>query len=206
MIILWNNSIDNLKQTKLNNLIKKITEYISVSEQDIDLTGKLFIRKEFHKNDCIHTAGSICKDFFYIEKGIVTHYTSSDDKETVIYFSSENEFVCDFDSFISKKPSKKSFIAIEDTVIYSISYDNLQQFYTKVKEGERFGRLYLESVFAETINHLISVFTESAEKRYLDFLKKFKHIQQRVPQYYIASFIGVTPQSLSRIRRQIAKK
>jgi hypothetical protein len=75
-----------------------------------------------------------------------------------------------------------------------------------VTSGERFGRLFLEAIYSKMINHIISTHTDSAEQRYLNFMSAFRHIQQRIPQYYIASFVAVTPQSLSRIRRQLAKK
>jgi CRP-like cAMP-binding protein len=190
----------------MENLIKTINTYIILSEQDIDIIKKLFVRREYKKNENILVAGNICKEFFYLQKGLIVHFTNNRDNDRVIYFSAEDEFVCDFESFLENKPSKKTFQTLEDTVIYAVTFENLQQFYKNVKEGERFGRLLMESVFADTINHLISAFTETAEQRYVSFLKKFNYIQQRIPQYYIASFIGVTPQSLSRIRRQIAKK
>ena len=190
----------------MEHLVKAINSYISLSEQDIDIIKELFVRKDFKKNETILKSGNIYKEFLYIQTGVIVHYTNNGDNDRVIYFSSENEFVCDFESFLDNKPSKKTFVAIEDSIIYSITLDKLQQFYKKVREGERFGRLLIESVFCDTINHLISAFTESADQRYLSFVEKFNHIQQRVPQYLVASFIGVTPQSLSRIRRKIVKK
>ena len=190
----------------MENLIKAISSYITLNEHDIHVINKLFVRKEYRKNETIHMAGNICKEFFYIQKGLIVHYTFDGNHERVIYFSAENESVCDFESFLENKPSKKTFLAFEDTIAYAITYENLQQFYRDVQEGERFGRLLIESVFSETISHLVASFTSSAEQRYLSFTKKFNYINQRLPQYYIASFIGVTPQSLSRIRRQIANK
>jgi hypothetical protein len=82
----------------------------------------------------------------------------------------------------------------------------MQLFYNKVSTGERFGRLYLEMIYNKVINHIISMHTDSAEQLYLKFLSSFKNIQKRIPQYYIASFVGVTPQSLSRIRRKLVRK
>jgi len=102
--------------------------------------------------------------------------------------------------------SNKSIIALENSVIYAIAYENMQQFYSKVQFGERFGRLLIEGIFTKAIKHIVSIHTDNAEERYLNFLKLYKHIQQRIPQYYIASFVGVTPQSLSRIRRIILNK
>ena len=85
-----------------------------------------------------------------------------------------------------------------------ISYSNLQRFYKEIREGERFGRLLLEETFIETIHYIISGLADSPQERYLKFMRQYKNIEQRVAQKYIASFVGVTPQSLSRIRRRIA--
>lgn len=131
------------------------------------------------------------------------HYINYDGKELTIHFSEENTFACDYDSFISKNKSNKTIEALEETELYVISFNDLQLFYKNVQYGDRFGRLLLEEIFTSAIRHIISVHTDTAEQRYLNFLYSFKHLQQRIPQFYIASFIGVTPQSLSRIRRRL---
>jgi CRP-like cAMP-binding protein len=190
----------------MRKLINTISNYITVSEEDIQVIEQLFSKKELKENDYLLKSGNVCQEYVFVDKGLLRHCINNDGKEVVYYFSAESDFVCDYESFISRTSSVKSIIAMEDTVVFSISYNNLQQFYSKIPNGEKFGRLYLESVFSKTINHIVSTFTESAEQRYLDFLTTFKHIQHRIPQYYIASFIGVTPQSLSRIRKQLVKK
>jgi CRP-like cAMP-binding protein len=190
----------------MQNLINAINHYVSLSDEDIERIGQLFVKKELKVNDCFLQAGEVCKEFAFIDNGLLRHCIFNDGEEEIYYFSAEGDFICDYESFINKTISKKSLIAIEDTTIYSISYDNLQVFYSKVTSGERFGRLFLEAIYSKMINHIISTHTDSAEQRYLNFMSAFRHIQQRIPQYYIASFVAVTPQSLSRIRRQLAKK
>ncbi len=187
----------------MQNLFNAIGKYVSLSDADISSIKQLFIKKEIKKNDCFLQAGEICKEFAFIEQGLFRHYINNDGKDETFYFSSENDFVCDYESFINRKISNKTIVALEDTVVYSISFSHMQLFYSNVSGGERFGRLYTEEIFTNAIKHILSVHTDSAEQRYLNFLKSYKHIQQRIPQYYIASFIGVTPQSLSRIRRQM---
>ena len=190
----------------MQNLIKAIKKYIVLSEKDINIIEQLFVKKELKVNDYLLKEGEVCKEFAYIEHGLFRHNIINDGKEETFYFSTECDFVCDYDSFINRTISKKSLIALEDTTIYSISYNNMQLFYNEVTSGERFGRLFIEETFNKAINHIISSYTDTAEQRYLNFMSSFKHIQQRIPQYYIASFVGVTPQSLSRIRRQLSKR
>jgi CRP-like cAMP-binding protein len=190
----------------MQNLVKAIRQYVNLNDDDIELIEKLFEIKEFKKNECFLQPGMICDKFAFIKNGLLRHSIFHDGEENTIYFSSENDFVCDYESFINKIFSKKAITALEDTTIAFISYSNIQIFYSEVSSGERFGRLLLEETFIKVVNHIISSHTDSAEQRYLNFLSSYKHLQHRIPQYYIASFVGVTPQSLSRIRRNLVKK
>ena len=82
----------------------------------------------------------------------------------------------------------------------SITHDNLQRFYREVRQGERFGRLMAEALFVDVLRQLTSFYEDTPEQRYARFVRIYSDLQQRVPQYYIASYVGVKPQSLSRIR------
>ncbi len=136
---------------------------------------------------------------------MLRHYINDNGKELTIHFSEENTFVCDYNSFITQTKSEKTIEALENTELYVISFQHLQQFYKNIQFGDRFGRLLLEKVFISAVQHIISIHRDTVEQRYLNFIRTFKHLQQRIPQFYIASFIGVTPQSLSRIRRRLAQ-
>lgn len=187
----------------MQNLINAIKRFVILANDDICKIEKLFVKKELGKNEYFLQPAKVCNSFAFVEKGLLRHYINNDGEEETFYFSAENDFVCDYGSFIDRTPSIKSIVALESTTLFCISYENMQRFYTEVSSGERFGRLFLEGIFSKAINHIISTHKDNAEKRYLNFLSNFSHIQQRIPQYYIASFIGVTPQSLSRIRRQM---
>ena len=190
----------------MEELINNIRNYIHLSEEETELTKRLFTNKSLKKGENILEQGKICKSLFFVSKGLLRQYINHDGKELTIHFNEEKTFACDFDSFISQTPSKKTIEALEDTELNIISYENLQKFYAQINKGDCFGRLLLEKIFSSALQHIISVYADTAEQRYLSFLHDFKHLQQRIPQFYIASFIGVTPQSLSRIRRRIAKK
>jgi CRP-like cAMP-binding protein len=190
----------------MQQLIESISKYVCLADADIIIIERLFIRKELKINECFLQAGEICNEFAFVEKGLLRHSIFKAENDETYYFSAENDFVCDYESFINKTPSNKEIVALEDTILYLISYENMQKFYKEVSTGERFGRLFLEELFSKAIKHIISMHTDNAGQRYLNFLKLYRHIQQRIPQYYIASFVGVTPQSLSRIRRQLVKR
>ena len=185
-------------------LLKKIREYIVLSEEESALIKELFKLRSLTKGEILLQEGNTCKYFCYVNKGLLRQFINYEGKELTIHFNEEDTFICDSVSFISKTPSQKTIIALEDSVLQMISYSNLQRFYKEIREGERFGRLLLEETFIEAIHYIISGLTDSPQERYLKFMRQYKNIEQRVAQKYIASFVGVTPQSLSRIRRRIA--
>jgi len=191
----------------MQKLIEAIRRYVTLDESDKQIILGLAETRELKKNEYFLEPGTICNNFAFIEKGLLRHSIFDDDgEEKTIYFSSDNDFICDIESFISRKTSGKSIMALEDTTLACISYANMQVFYRQVSSGERFGRLYMEEIYNKVINHIISMHTDSAQQKYQNFLSSYHHIQQRIPQYHIASFVGVTPQSLSRIRRKIVNR
>ena len=190
----------------MNQLIKTIEKYIQISEGEKELIQRLFSEISISKGNKLLSEGQICKYLYFVSKGILRQFISSDNKEQTIHFNSENSFICDFNSFTEQKPSTKNIEALENATFLRISKPNLEKFYAQLKQGERFGRLLVEDAFNKSIKHIYSLKNDSPEKRYFDFIATYKNLQQSIPQYYIASFIGVTPQSLSRIRRRMASQ
>jgi CRP-like cAMP-binding protein len=187
-------------------LLNVIRSYVPVSDQDEEIIRRLFHRKTFKKGDHLLEAGNICRYITFIETGLVRYYINSDGEQQTNYFNKENEFVCNYMSFLPQVPSSVNIQALEDTTVYVISFDDMQQFYATVEHGERFGRLGIEQVFVNVINQIASLYTDPPDVRYHKFISSFTDIGQRIPQYYIASYVGIKPQSLSRIRKRIANQ
>ena len=184
-------------------LTDKIKQYIQVKNNDIHLIEALFRERILAKGDLFLQEGKLCRELGFINKGLVCYHVLTDGNKLVHNFAKENEFVCNFDSLIKKTASQKNIMALERTELLVISWDQLQRLYTTMSNGEKFGRLLMEEVYTDAIKHIISFYTESPQKRYNEFVEKHKELALRVPQYYIASFIGVKPQSLSRIRKRM---
>lgn len=183
-------------------LIENIRTYVPLSAADEKVIRGLFHKKVIHKEEHLLEAGQVCRRLMFIEKGLVRYYLFNNDGEQTHYFNKEGEWVCDYQSFIPKVPAIVNIQALEDTTIWTISYDDLQTFYQEVKHGERFGRLGIEHVFIDIIRQIDSIYTDKPDVRYEKFMKAYFDIAQRIPQYYIASYVGVKPQSLSRIRKR----
>lgn len=183
-------------------LIHTIKQVISVSPAEEELLKQLFVEKKLKKGDHFLQEGQVCRSVAMIGVGLVRYYMNEEGNEGTYYFGREGDFVCDYESFLPQGPSDKNIQALEDTELYTISYDALQRVYREVKGGERLGRLAIEQVFVSVLQQLSSFYRDSPELRYQRFLSAFAAISQRVPQYYIASYVGIQPQSLSRIRKR----
>lgn len=172
---------------------------------DEEVVQRLFHQKRYKKGEHLLAEGEICRHIIFIETGLVRYYINKDGEERTNYFNKEGEFVCDYPSFLPRVPSVVNIQALEDSTVWTISAEGIQQFYKEVQYGERFGRLAIEYVFVSVVAQIGSIYTDTPELRYQKFLLNYPTIVQRIPQYYIASYVGVKPQSLSRIRKRLAK-
>lgn len=186
-------------------LILSIQSIIDLNPKDVECINLLFKEKSIKKGDFFLAEGQVCRQVGFILKGLMRYYINHNGEEKTYAFAQENNFVCNNESFITQTPSTKVIQALEDCDILKISFTDLQIFYKSISEGERFGRLIIEQVFIQILQDLSSFYTDTPEYRYEHFIKKHPDLQQRVSQYHIASYVGVKPQSLSRIRKRISK-
>jgi CRP-like cAMP-binding protein len=187
-------------------LLNAIRQHIPLSPDEELVVRSLFRESNLQKGEHLLEVGSICRNIFFIERGLVRYYCTINGEEKTSYFNKEGEFVCDYASFLPQIPSATNIQALERCRVYAISHANIQLFYNKVAHGERFGRLALEEVFVNVISQVSSLYNDPPELRYSTFLSKYPDIAQRIPQYHIASYVGIKPQSLSRIRKRMDKK
>jgi CRP-like cAMP-binding protein len=186
----------------IKSLLDSINNIITLSPAEVGIVTDLFKQRSYKKGEYFLEEGRICKQVGFVAKGLFRYAINHDGQEKIYDFSQENEFVCNYESFLPQHPSSKSIQALEDTEVFVISHADLQLFYAKVSEGERFGRIAIEAVFVKLLQDISSLYTETPEIRYKRFLENHADLQQRISQYHIASFIGVKPQSLSRIRKR----
>lgn len=190
---------------KYASLIDLLSRSITLTSEEEGIVRSLFVERSFNKGEYFLRAGNICNTLAFVCQGIFRYAIEEDGDDKTYNFSSEGEFVCNYESLIREIPSPKNIQAVESAKVLAISKPNLLRFYSEVKEGNLFGRLHMERVYADTIRQLITQYTETPENRYLNFLQQFPDLNQRVPQYYIASYVGIKPQSLSRIRKRLSK-
>jgi CRP-like cAMP-binding protein len=185
------------------NLINTIQYFVPLSDDEKELIKQLFKIKSFNKGESFLKEGQICQYVGFIQKGLVRYFINKEGEEQIYGFGQEGNFVCSYESFLDRSASSKNIEIIEDATLLMISYYDLQKFYTDIKGGERFGRLVAEQIFVESVKQISSLYTDPPEQRYRNFLKMYPDLQQRIPQYHISSYVGVKPQSLSRIRKRL---
>ena len=184
-------------------LILRIKDYIPLNEKDQEIVSRLFVLEYFNKNELILKEGNYCQKLYFIATGIVRFSLLIDGIDRTFVFRDEGAFCSDLESFLKKSPSKYTISTIEPTTVFSITYDNLKVFYNEITYGERFGRLNIEQIFLGVVNHLTTFYSESPEQRYVRFSEQHRNLLQRIPQYLIASYIGVSPQALCRIKKKL---
>lgn len=171
---------------------------------ELETISKYFELCQLKKGDYFLKAGVLCRNVAFIEKGLVLYYQIDDKGEEVICdFAKETDWVTHYESFINQRSSPLSIKAIEDTTLQVISHDRLQQLYTKFPAFELVSRKIIEKVFIGSLTRNNELQILKADERYKKFVEENPDLIQRVPQYHIASYLGIAPQSLSRIRKKI---
>lgn len=171
------------------------------------LEKELFLRyfKPFtlKKGDYLLQSTGINTKLGFLCKGLVRYFIFKNQKESTFEFTKEGEFVADYHSFISKTPSNQNIQASEDCEFLIINFNDLQELFKISNTANFTGRIIIEHRFMIMVNQLLIKEKYTEEERYTYFLKHYKDLTQRIPQYLIASYIGVKPQSLSRIRKRM---
>lgn len=188
----------------LQTLIDYISRFITIEEEEIKLIESLFQAKSYPKGSYFLQEGAVSKEVGFLIEGLVTYCIEGDDLH-LYNFGVENNFVCNYESFLTKTPSSKSIKCVEKTVMLCISYENLQVLYNRVSEGQKMGRLISEELFLQATVDITSFYVDTPEQRYQKFLAEHPLLNQRLPQYLIASYLKIKPQSLSRIRHRMFK-
>ncbi len=156
----------------------------------------------YKKGDYYIQPGEIEKYVTFINQGGFSCFNLADEKEMVCEFHFENQYFSEYESFLKQEPANTYIQALEDSEVIFFHYDDVQMFYEKYPIVQKFGRLIAESFLIETWNRTNGLLNLSPEDRYNQLLENRPQLLQRVPQYMIASYIGITPEALSRIRKR----
>ncbi len=188
----------------MDQIRRYFEQAVSITDAEWNIFASKLICQKFRKKQKLLSVGDTENYLSFIEEGILRFYIPQPESEFTFSFSFDGEFVSAYDSFLTQNPSKYVVETLTDTVLWRISYNDLQHIYSQTKIGNEIGRLASEKLYLENFDREISLLTLTAEKRYLRLFKDQPRLLKQIPLKYIASYIGITPQALSRIRRQIS--
>jgi len=188
-------------------LLKSIEERISISKEEFDFCKTLFIPKKLRKRQYLLQEGNVCRYTAFVEKGMLRTFTIDEKgNEPILQFSMEGWWVTDLYSFLTDEPSHYNIEALEDCELLLITKANWDILLEKVPAFERYFRLLIQNNLIATQGRLMSSLSETAEEKYTKLINNFPGCIQSVPQHMIASYLGITPETLSRIRGQMAAR
>lgn len=188
-----------------SKLIKILSQFANLDENETELIKSSFKAYSLIKGEFFLKEGEINKHVGFLNTGLVRYFVYKDGEESTFEFTKEGEFIGDYQSFRNASVSKQNIQAIEDCELLIIDFPKIQNIYNKTENGNLIGRQIIAHRFDVMVNQLLEVYMQNHEDRYKSFIKKYYDLTQRIPQYLIASYVGVKPESLSRIRRRFTK-
>ena len=188
-------------------LIEYFKNYLPLNDEEINLLTKRVIQRQIKRKQMILQEGFVCKHYTFVEKGCFKMY-GIDEKGTEhnLRFAAENDWIADLGSFYSEKSSKLFIEAIEPSTILQIEKKDLLYLFIHVPKFDRNFRVIVEEKFIELQNRLLQNFSSNAHQRYLDFIERYQELALRLPNTQIASYLGITPEFLSKIKGEKSSK
>jgi CRP-like cAMP-binding protein len=178
-----------------------IQKYALLTENEWHLINDAFNPVEFRKNEMILSEGQVCRHFYFLEKGLIRFFILKDGNDITKYFTVAPYFFTSPESFRKKEPANENIQALEDCVAYRINLQQADEL-LKLKTWALFTREFVREVQQHTGELLLETKTETAEKRYEKLLTRYPDVIHRIPLKHLSSFLGIAPQSLSRIRQK----
>ena len=186
--------------------LKLFRQFTNFNDSELEIFMPYFETRMFKKKSILLDIGKISNEVFYIIKGCIRLYCEKDREELSTYFFTENMFAGSYDSFLSRRPSKVAIESLEECEVLVLSYEAQGELYKVFPKMNEFIRKAIEQRFVLLHDLFISYLINSPEERYLMLQKDRPELLQRISQHQIASFLGITAVSLSRIRNRIGKK
>ncbi|HRJ30702.1 MAG TPA: Crp/Fnr family transcriptional regulator [Cyclobacteriaceae bacterium] len=181
-----------------------VSRFLNFTEEEWMMMQNVLTRRFIKKGEYLLREGEICNHVTFINKGFVRIYNIIQDEDLTINFAFEGNFTTDFASLIPRKPSTDYIVAMEDLEILQLEYTDMQALYESAMVWQKFGRLITEYVLLFVVERNKALLFKSPEERYLKLMKERPKVMANVPLKYIASYLGITPEALSRIRKRLS--
>jgi CRP-like cAMP-binding protein len=187
----------------MEQLLNYIKKYSPLSTEGQFALYDCFEKTVLSKNEYLLTEGKICRHLYFLEQGALRGFYNLDGKEITHWFGFENDFVTSFHSFITRQPAIENIQLLEGSVLWAISKETLESLFNQYHEIERLVRIVQEKYYIRLEERFVNAQFKTATERYENLLIQTPYILERVPLGHIASFLGITQETLSRIRSRI---
>jgi CRP-like cAMP-binding protein len=190
------------------DLLKKhINNRVPLTDEEFNICLKFFNSKKLKKHQFLLNEGEICRYIGFVNSGCLRQYSiDNQGAEHIIQFAIEDWWISDLHSFLSGFPATYNIDALQDSEVLLLDKSARDELLNACPKMERFFRLLIESNHVATNQRISDSLSASAEERYLKFIKTYPQLFEQVTQNQIASYLGITPQSLSRIRKELTQK
>lgn len=187
-------------------LLANVSRFIQLSPEEIKIFTSCFKPRSFRKRQYVVQAGDVARYESFVIKGCLRgYYVDQAGVEHIVQFAIEDWWTSDLKSFLTGEPAVFNIEALEDCELLQIDLQTLEDLYLRVPKLERFFRILFQKSMLAMQDRILSSISKTAQEKYLDFVKRYPSVEQRVPQYMIASYLGITPEFLSKIRKQMAE-
>ncbi len=188
----------------LEPLIAYISQHIDLTAKDIEILHAEVKIRNYLKGQYIVQQGDVCNFENFIISGCTkSFFIDIEGNEHVVMFAIENWWTADLGSFISREPADFNVQCLENTTVAQFSHQSMERLYQEIPALERFFRIILQNAYVAAEKRIVRNMSMTAKERYLAFIDRYPQIEQRVPQYLVASYLGITKQFLSKIRAEL---
>lgn len=187
--------------------MEKIIAYFSsigIQESELQPFLSKLKRKSYLEGSIILIPGQTDNYLSFLNSGLIRYYVQTQSKESTFDFVLPNSFYCHYDSFYSRKPTRFISQALSDCEVIRIHNDDLMELYSTCKYAKDLTRIAVEKLLEKKVKRELSLLIDTPEQRYLNLIEKKPDLLQKIPQKYIATYLGIVPETLSRIRKRIS--
>jgi len=189
-----------IQNKNVHSIIDRLNAYVKISDPAKELLVEILIQITPKRGTQLLKEGELCKYMYFVTKGLARGYFHQNGKDITSWFAMENDIATPFYSFVSQKPSYESVEIMEDSELYAVSYENLQNLYRQFPEFNKLGRILTEKYYVELMARTMSFQFQTAAERYHELFSQQPKLFQRAPLGFIASYLGISQETLSRIR------
>ena len=186
-----------------DSILSNVQRHIAITEMETDYFCSLLGSQMLYKNELVQEQGRICNTINFIDSGILrAFFINKDGKDSTIMFATKDWWITDMYCFLNIKPALLNIEALEESRVLQLKFTQLEELYNKIPKFEKFFRILMQNAYVREQLRVLDNISLTTEERYNRFIQKYPQIVKRVTQKQIASYLGVTPEFLSAVKRK----